>query len=177
MAKKPNSPKDEKAAAAPQTGNGAPKNPALKELQEFYQFMQQNGLEALEIDRKGFRVRLVRQGRAAAAPAVYHPAPGTAAPTAPATPAAPPAAPALPPNAVVIKAPMMGIFYRAASPSSPPFVKEGDTVKAGDVLCLIEAMKVFNDVKSELSGTVLKFCLENGKSVKVGQDLLVIERK
>ena len=71
---------------------------------------------------------------------------------------------------------MMGVFYRASSPSSPPFVKEGDTVKPGDVLGLIEAMKVFNDVKAELSGKVIKHLLDNGKPVKVGQPILWIEK-
>jgi biotin carboxyl carrier protein len=71
---------------------------------------------------------------------------------------------------------MMGIFYRAPSPSSPPFCKEGDQVKAGQVICMIEAMKVFNEIKAETSGTIVKFLLDNGKPVKAGQDLLYISR-
>ena len=69
----------------------------------------------------------------------------------------------------------MGIFYRAASPSSPPFSNEGDTIKKGDVICLIEAMKVFNDVKADFGGILKSVCVEDGKSIKVGQYLFVIE--
>jgi acetyl-CoA carboxylase biotin carboxyl carrier protein len=71
---------------------------------------------------------------------------------------------------------MMGIFYRAPSPSSPPFVKEGEAVKPGQILCMIEAMKVFNEIKAEYPCTVLKVLLENGKPVKAGQDLLLVQR-
>jgi acetyl-CoA carboxylase biotin carboxyl carrier protein len=82
----------------------------------------------------------------------------------------------VPAGGVTIKAPMMGIFYRAASPSSPPFVKEGDAVKPGQILCMIEAMKVFNEIKAEYPCTVLKVLLENGKPVKSGQDLYLVQR-
>lgn len=155
--------------------------PVLRQLQDIYRFMQENALEAVELDQKDMRVRLVRQGRASVPVPVPVPmggyAPAAAAAPAHAAPAAAPAAAALPANAVVVKSPMMGIFYRSSSPSSPPFAKEGAAVKPGDVLCLIEAMKVFNDVKAETAGVVIKVCVENGKSVKVGQDLFILERK
>lgn len=70
----------------------------------------------------------------------------------------------------------MGIFYRASSPSSPPFVRKGEVVKKGQVLCLIEAMKVFNEVKAEFDCTVLDILLENGKPVKAGQEILAVQR-
>ena len=139
--------------------------------------MCDNGLQVLEFDKKDYHVRLVRKG-AATVPVpvpVYTagtaPAAGTAAPAA-TTPAEPP----MPPNTVALKSPMMGVFYRASTPSSPPFVKEGDTVKPGDVVGLIEAMKVFNDLKVETAGKVVRVFLENGKPVKVGQEILWIER-
>ncbi|MBI4425877.1 MAG: acetyl-CoA carboxylase, biotin carboxyl carrier protein, partial [Elusimicrobia bacterium] len=75
-----------------------------------------------------------------------------------------------------IKAPMMGIFYRASSPSSPPFVKRGDAVKRGHVLCLIEAMKVFNEIKADFDCVVDELLVENGKPVKSGQDLYAVRR-
>ncbi len=146
----------------------------LKEVKEIYEFMKANSLQTVELDKKDFHIRLVRKGSAAIPVPVPVAIPGAVAPP---VAAAATAAPALPPNAHAVKAPMMGIFYRASSPSSPPFKKEGDTVKPGDVLCMIEAMKVFNDVKAEVSGVVRKVCVENGKSVKVGQDLLIIEKK
>ena len=172
MAKKPAS------ATNGTTAAGGP----LAELKELYKFMTEGGLQALELDRKDFRVRLVRKS----APAVHVPVPVYAggapqgfapAPSAPAgTPAAPAQPTGAPANVSVVKSPMMGVFYRAASPSSPPFAKEGDMVKPGDVVCLIEAMKVFNDVKSEVAGKIVKVLLDNGKPVKVGQDLFWVEK-
>lgn len=168
-----------KKTKAPVNGSA---NPALAELKELYKFMTEGGLHALEVDRKDLRVRLVRKSAPTMpvpvpvyAGAVSGPAPA-AAPAAGA-PAAPAAAPAgAPAGVTVVKSPMMGVFYRAASPSSPPFAKEGDVVKPGDVLCLIEAMKVFNDVKAEFGGKVVKVLLDNGKPVKVGQDIFWMER-
>jgi len=112
--------------------------------------MKSNALQSFELERKDYHVRLIRKS-AVTVPVPVPVAAGAvpaAAPAAAGAPPAAPAAPALPPNAVLVKSPMMGIFYRASSPSSPPFVREGDTVKPGDVLCLIEAMKVFNDIKA-----------------------------
>ena len=159
------------------TANGSE---ILPRIQEFYRFMVENKLEALEYDHQGLRVRLVRQRPAqipvpvpvpvGGAPAGAAPAPGTASP-------AGPAGDPLPPNAAIIKSPMMGIFYRAASPSSPPFVKKGDLIKKGHVLCLIEAMKVFNEVKAEFDCVIHTLFLENGKPVKAGQDIFIAERK
>lgn len=75
-----------------------------------------------------------------------------------------------------IKAPMSGIFYRAPSPSSPPYVREGDTVQEGQVLCIIEAMKVFNEIKADFKFKILKVLVENGKPITINQDLFLIER-
>lgn len=140
--------------------------------------MVEQKLETVEYDHQGLHVRMVRQraaqvhvptpvpvmmpGHAAAAPA-QHPNPGPAA--------------APKPAGLTIKAPMMGIFYRASSPSSPPFVKQGDLVKRGQVICLIEAMKVFNEIKADFDFLVDDVLLENGKPVKSGQDLYIITRK
>ena len=82
----------------------------------------------------------------------------------------------MPAGCVAIKSSMMGIFYRAPTPSSPPFAKEGDSVKPGQVLCIIEAMKVFNELKAEFAGAVVKVLVENGKPVKAGQDVFWIQR-
>jgi acetyl-CoA carboxylase biotin carboxyl carrier protein len=106
-------------------------------------------------------------GAAHAAPAAP-PAAAHATAHAPAAPAAPAGTP--------IKSPMMGIFYRASSPSSPPFVKEGDQVKPGQVICMIEAMKVFNEIKADFPCTIVKCLVENGKPVKSSQDLYIVAR-
>ncbi|MDR0486586.1 MAG: acetyl-CoA carboxylase, biotin carboxyl carrier protein [Elusimicrobiota bacterium] len=79
-------------------------------------------------------------------------------------------------NADSIKSPISGIFYRAPSPASPPFVNEGDIVEAGKVICIIEAMKVMNEIKSPSKVKILKICLENAKSVAAGQDIFEIEK-
>lgn len=153
---------------------GATKNDAgpLETLKSVYEFMTRNGLDAVEIVEDGAQVKLVRRRPVQVPVPVPVPA-GGGSPAGPA--AAPAAAPALPAGQAV-KSPMMGIFYRAASPSSPPFVREGEAVKPGQVLCMIEAMKVFNEIKAEFPCTVLKTLVENGKPVKSGQDLFLIQR-
>lgn len=148
----------------------------LPKLKEVYEFMTQHNLEALEINEPGSHVKMVRRKAAQPLPVpvpVY--AAGAPAPAAHGAPAPAHHEPAVPAGQT-IKSSMMGIFYRAASPSSPPFVKEGDTVKPGQILCMIEAMKVFNEIKADYPCTVLKVLLENGKPVKSGQDLFLIQR-
>ena len=166
-----------KKTPAPST-NGTSKEP-LQTLKAVYEFMTQNGLDSVEIAEDGAQIKLVRRkaqvtqvavpvavgGAAYAAPSA---APAASAPAAPAAPAVP--------AGTTIKSPMMGIFYRAPSPSSPPFCKEGETVKPGQVICMIEAMKVFNELKAEYPCTLLKYLVENGKPVKAGQDLILIQR-
>ena len=173
------------------TANGNGAEGPLKTLKSVYDFMIQNGLDSVEIVEDGATVKLVR--RKANIQQVAVPVPvatgGYSAPVATAHPAAHPAAapsgaasqhsaPASVPTpaGTAIKSPMMGIFYRAPSPSSPPFCKEGEQVKAGHVICMIEAMKVFNEIKAEYPCTIVKYLVENGKPVKSGQDLIIIAR-
>ncbi|MBI4374840.1 MAG: acetyl-CoA carboxylase biotin carboxyl carrier protein [Elusimicrobia bacterium] len=165
--------------AKPHVG-GSEVNGVLPRLKAIYEFMTQHDLESLELDESDTHLRMVRRKAASSMP-VPVPLPQAGLPQgAPASPTAAPARPAsneaLPPGSIAIKSNMMGIFYRAPSPSSPPFVKEGDMVKIGQVLCMIEAMKVFNEIKAEFPCTVLKVLLENGKPVKSGQELFVVSR-
>ncbi len=157
-----------------QPGEGGPSpaasDGALPKLKALYEFMTRHNLEALELDQGPLHVRMVRRRAQAQVPVPV------AVSAAPQGPAAAPAGPALPPGAVAVKAPMMGIFYRASSPSSPPFVKEGDKVSGGQVLCMIEAMKVFNEIKAEFPCEIMKILVENGKPVKSGQDLFLLSR-
>lgn len=152
---------------------------ALPKLKALYRFMTENGLDALELDEAGCHVKLVRRSLAPApipTPVMTNspvpvPLPGAAD--------GPPRAPSgneLPPGAITLKSSMMGIFYRAPTPSSPPFAKDGDTLKAGHVLCMIEAMKVFNEIKTDFPCKVVKVLLENGKPVKSGQDIFIVQR-
>ena len=148
----------------------------LEKLKSFYSFMKENGLDVFELEEKDFSLRMARRKNPALRP-VPVPVASSQAPAFSASPAAMQVAVETPlPAGIKIKSPMMGIFYRAPTPSSPPFVKEGDAVKPGQVLCMIEAMKVFNETRAEFPCTIVKALVENGKSVKAGQDLFIVER-
>ena len=144
-------------------------SPILKEVKQLYSFMQDNSIDTIEYDQNGLYLRLVK-----AKPAMV-PVPvnvGTAAAAGPAAAAAP----VQEQYKEVIKSPLMGIFFRGSTPSAPPFVKEGATVKKGDVICLIEAMKVFNEVRADFNCVIQKVLVENGKPIKQGDALFAIER-
>lgn len=159
-----------KAAPAKATAKTAVKeSPILKEVKQLYSFMQDNSLESIEYDQKGLYLRLVK-----AKPAMV-PVPVNVG-GAVAASGANPAVPAQEQYKDVIKAPLMGIFFRGSTPSAPPFVKEGAQVAKGDVICLIEAMKVFNEVRAEFPCIVKKVLVENGKPIKQGDALFAIER-
>jgi acetyl-CoA carboxylase biotin carboxyl carrier protein len=108
----------------------------------------------------------------AAAPVVLAPAPVAAA--APTEPAAAPSAPAAPAGHTV-KSPMVGTFYRSSSPGAAPFIQIGSVVKEGDTLCIIEAMKILNEIESDKAGTVTQILCENGQAVEYGQPLFIVE--
>lgn len=161
--------------------NGAAEGP-LDTLKAVYAFMTQNGLDSVEIAEDGAQIKLVRRKAQPTQVAVAVPvAVGGAAHAAPsaapahAAPSPQHHAPAVPAGTAV-KSPMMGIFYRAPTPSSPPFCKEGDVIRPGQVICMIEAMKVFNEIKAEFPCTITKCLVENGKPVKAGQDLIIVAR-
>ena len=126
-------------------------------------------LAELEVESGGLRVRVIRRhapavaAQAAAAPAALPQAEGAerAAEAAPGT--------------VTIEAPMVGTFYRATSPEAAPFVSEGDTIKEGQTLCIIEAMKLMNEIESKVTGRVLKIFVENAQPVEFGQPLFLME--
>ncbi len=167
-------------------GNGCREDSPLKTLKSVYAFMLQNGLDSVEIVEEDASIKLVRRKanvQQVAVPVPVAPgeygAPVAAAPhhaAASAPHGAPPPPPSPAPPGTTVKSPMMGIFYRAPSPSSPPFCKEGEAVKAGHVICMIEAMKVFNELKAEYPCTIVKYLVENGKPVKSGQDLIIVAR-
>ena len=127
------------------------------------------GLSEIEIERAGVRVRLQRGGPTALA------GPATVAAIAPA-PAPVVATADVPPEThVVIEAPMVGTFYRAASPTADPYVREGDSIKQGQILCIIEAMKLMNEIEAKLSGRLVKILVENATPVEYGQALFHID--
>ncbi len=147
---------------------------AFDQVQKFYQFMNSNKLEVIEFSKDSTYIKLVRKHNNA-----VHPIPVFAAPAA-AVPAAKAAAPkpqaAALPAGETIKAPMSGIFYRSPSPSSPPYVREGAAVKEGQVICVIEAMKVFNEIKAEFDCVIEKVLQENGKPVEPNGDLFLVKK-
>ena len=160
-----------KAAPAKKAKSTGKDSPILKDVKQLYSFMQDNQLETIEYDQKGLYVRLVK-----ARPAVM-PVPvavGAAAANAVGTGNGTPIS--FEQYKEVLKAPLTGIFFRGSTPSAPPFVKEGARVEKGDVICLIEAMKVFNEMRAEFPCIVKKVLVENGKPVKQGDPLFAIER-
>jgi acetyl-CoA carboxylase biotin carboxyl carrier protein len=158
----------------------------LKELKELIELVSEKGFTEFEVERQGFRLRISSSKAAApAAPAAAPPAaPATQhelsqpQPQHPALPAAPaqPAADVEPGEASLhqIKAPMPGTFYRSPSPTAEPFVKVGDLVEPDSVICIIEAMKLMNNIEAEVSGVVAKIYVENGQPVEYGQPLFGI---
>ena len=135
------------------------------------------GEEELKITRQKEVVQAV-QSVVAAAPIAQAPVVAPAAPAAapaPAAPAAAPAASATPNEAKLMKSPMVGTFYRSASPSAAPFVEEGQAVKEGDTLCIIEAMKMMNQIQADRAGVIKKILVENGSTVEFDQPLFEFE--
>jgi acetyl-CoA carboxylase biotin carboxyl carrier protein len=145
----------------------------IKEIKEMIALMNENKLQELEIEKEGMRIRLKKESpgydentrivsmpqfsltQEAAGPQVKKEEPAT--------------------KLIEIKAPMVGTFYRAPSPESPPFVEVGQDIDAGQVVCIIEAMKLMNEIKSETKGKVVEVLIENGHPVEFGQVLFLIE--
>ena len=149
----------------------------IKEIEALGRMMKEYDLSELKVELKDCNVSLRRGDKTVAAPVVVAPAPVAAAPAAPvaAAPAAPAAAPAAAAPAKTIDSPLVGTFYRAASPDSDAFVNVGDRVTADTVIAIIEAMKVMNEIKAEKSGVIKEILVENGQPVEFGQPLFVIE--
>ncbi|MGB6099375.1 MAG: acetyl-CoA carboxylase biotin carboxyl carrier protein [Comamonas sp.] len=146
----------------------------LRKLKTLIDLVSESNVSELEITEAEGKVRIVKGGTAVVAPALVQPvaAPPVAA-AAPAVAAAAPAAEVAEGN--FVKSPMVGTFYRSSSPGGAPFVDVGSQVKQGDVLCIIEAMKILNEIEAETAGTVTRVMAENGQAVEYGQPLFVIE--
>jgi len=153
----------------------------LRKLKTLIDLVSESNVSELEITEAEGKVRIVKSaGVAVAAPAAVPApvapapvvvAPAAAAPAAPEVPAAVPAAPA----GHTVKSPMVGTFYRSSSPGAAPFVQIGSVVKEGDTLCIVEAMKILNEIESDKSGTVTQILCENGQAVEYGQPLFIVE--
>ena len=158
----------------------------FEQIKELIELVAQNQLRGLEVERSGFRLKIDGQQTAlAAAHSVDAAGAGTALPVAAAAPpslaAATPAAPAagqaasgLPAGTHVLTSPIVGTFYAAPSPDAEPFVRVGDRVRVGQVLCIVEAMKLMNEIESDVAGTVLQVYPKNAQPVEYGEPLFAI---
>lgn len=150
----------------------------LRKLKTLIDLVSESNVSELEITEAEGKVRIVKGGPAGVyavpAPAVMQQAaPAVAAAPAPAAPAAPAAPEA--PKGHTVKSPMVGTFYRASSPGAKAFVEIGSQVKEGETICIIEAMKILNEIEADKGGTVTQILCENGQAVEYGQPLFVIE--
>jgi acetyl-CoA carboxylase biotin carboxyl carrier protein len=160
-----------------------------KELKELIDFLIEKDISEFELERGDVKVR-IKRGADAAAPVIAHTVPMASMPigsvaqpitpaSAPAVPAPGASSPAAAPVAAeeelhTVKSPIVGTFYEAPGPGALPFVKPGDQVAAGQVLCIIEAMKLMNEIESDMSGEVVKVLVNNGQPVEYGQPLFAI---
>jgi acetyl-CoA carboxylase biotin carboxyl carrier protein len=150
----------------------------LRKLKTLIDLVSESNISELEITEADGKVRIVKADPATPAHMYYAPAapmPVTmgAGTLAPVTLAEPPAAPVE--SGHTVKSPMVGTFYRSANPGSKPFVEVGDAIKEGEPICIIEAMKIMNEIEADKSGTVKRILCENGQAVEFGQPLFIIE--
>ena len=151
-------------------GNGKTASKPTERVEELLELMNEQHLLELEISDGESEVKLSKQSYVPAAPVARVPQGQPVASSASSAPAAVPAEKGTP-----INSPLAGVFYRAPSPTAPPFVKEGDVVTPEKVLCIIEAMKVLNEINAGVHGKITRIMLENGKSVSTGQPIFYVE--
>jgi acetyl-CoA carboxylase biotin carboxyl carrier protein len=150
----------------------------LRKLKTLIELVETSGISELEVTEGEEKVRIVKSGSMpsggmmmvpahAASPAAPFPAPAAVAPAAPVM--------AVESTGFTVKSPMVGTFYRSSSPSSPSFVDIGSKVAEGDTICIIEAMKLMNEIPADKAGTITQILVENGQPVEYGQPLFIIE--
>lgn len=171
--KKPKPPAAATAASGP-----------ISEVEELVRLLQSTNVAEVSIERDNVKITIkthqpyavsslpAMQAPITVSPQVLPPAPAPAAESKPATPAAPPSDES---KLITIRSPMIGTFYRSPAPDKPPFVNVGDEIKPGTILCMIEAMKLFNEIESEYHGRIVKILVENAKPVEYDQPLFLVE--
>ncbi len=163
----------------------------ITQIQDLIKFVAKSGVSEVEIEQKDFKITIKTPAGKKEVQVIAAPAPAYAPPALPAAPAAAPAAPAAAAPApaaaapapaagsdakyITIKAPMIGTFYRAAGPGKPVFVNVGDEVKPGKTICIIEAMKLFNEIESEVSGKIVKVLVDDANPVEYDQPLFLVD--
>jgi acetyl-CoA carboxylase biotin carboxyl carrier protein len=152
----------------------------LKEIKELIKLVSESDVSEVEVERGDFKVSIKKVEekttiiQQAAAPTVQAYVPATPVASAPAAPAAPVHTPVAS-NLITIKSPMIGTYYKTPSPDKPAFVNVGDEIKVGQVLCIVEAMKLFNEIESEVAGRIVKILVENSSPVEYDQPLFLVE--
>lgn len=149
----------------------------LRKLKKLIDLVEASGISELEITEGEEKVKIVKGGGAPAVVAAPVPGPAAPAPVAPPAPAVsalPAETPEAAPEGHPVKSPMVGTFYRTPSPDAKPFVEVGQVVKEGQIICIIEAMKLMNEIECDKSGTVKAILVENGQPVEYGQPLFII---
>ncbi len=148
----------------------------IRKIKKLIELVEESGIAELEISEGEESVRISRMVTGQAAPVMNFAQPLAAAPAAPAAaPAAAPVAAAAEPSGHVLRSPMVGSFYRSASPDAKPFVEVGQSIKVGDPLCIVEAMKMMNQIQADKAGTIKSILVENGQTVEFDQPLFIIE--
>ena len=148
-----------------------PADPAPLSIDQVVELAVRHNLAELEVEGAGTRIRIVREHAPAASGPRVEAAPAIAAPLQQPTPESVESTAHL----LTVEAPMVGTFYRAPKPDAPPFVAEGDVVKEGQVICIVEAMKLMNEIESKVAGRIAKVVVENGQPVEFGQALFLVE--
>ena len=158
----------------------------MKEIKDVIALMNENGLNEFELEKDGFKIKLIKDSKGAIGQTVIQPAqpvqvvqdaaqpaPSAAGSPAPAQETAPAQDDA---NTVVVKSPMVGTFYSSPSPDADPFVVVGQSIEEGDTLCILEAMKLMNEIKSEVKGSVVEILVENGQAIEFDQPLFKVKK-
>jgi acetyl-CoA carboxylase biotin carboxyl carrier protein len=167
--------------ASPKTPSKTTNSMSMKttEIRDLIDFISQTGLNEVDIETKDLKLKVKREPDQKVyksnTPVMTQLAATQVQTPAPAAPQTPKADSAGSGNLIEIKSPMIGTFYRTANPDSPPFVSVGDTISKGQTLCIIEAMKLFNEIESEVSGTIVKVMVENANPVEYDQVLFLVE--
>jgi len=151
----------------------------LKEIQALIKFVAKSGAQEVSLETEDFKINIKTASDAEQQPTIIQ----TMAPAAQmpmqAAPAQAPAAAEAPAedtsNYITVKSPMIGTFYRSSAPDQAPFVKVGDSIQSGDVLCIVEAMKLFNEIESEVSGTIVKVLVEDQSPIEYDQPLFLVD--
>ena len=150
----------------------------FNEIRKLVKLVESAGITSLEIEEGELQIRIEKAAPVSSAPQLVYASAPAAAP-APAAPAAAPAAPAaeapVASNLIEVRAPMVGTFYRSPNPESPPFVEVGDSIRPGQTLCILEAMKIMNEIEAEVSGRIAEVLIDNGQPVQFDQVLYRIE--